>query len=86
MLDKIYRIKDQKKMQKALDKWHEERTESLRRLASHGDFETLIEYWKLEHDMIDKRLDGLRGRELEDAVLERKIINKHLNWIRSLTE
>ena len=84
MLEKILKIKDQKKMQKELDRWYKDRVESMQRLATHQDFNTLIEYWELEYKSIDNKLDSLKGRELEESVLERKIIKKHLNWINTI--
>lgn len=81
MFRKIQKFKDQKEMQQ----WYDKQVEGLKRLAQHPDYQQIVEYWKMEYDMIDRKLDGLKGKELEEAVLARSIIVKHLNWIESLT-
>lgn len=78
----MFNFKDQKEA----EKWHEKRQEAIKRLSQHKDFEELVNYWEIEHNSIDNKLDGLKGRELEEAVLARSIIKKHLQWIQSLTQ
>lgn len=73
------------KSQKEVEKWHEKRIEAIKRLSQHKDFEKLVEYWEIEYNSIDNKLDKLKGRELEEAVLERGIVKRHLSWISSLT-
>jgi len=74
------------KSQKDVEKWHEKRIEAIKRLSQNKDFEKLVEYWEIEYNSIDNKLDKLKGRELEEAVIERSIVKRHLNWISSLMQ
>lgn len=56
------------------------------KLAQHKEFETLIEYWQIEHDRLDGSIDGLKGKELEEAVMERRVVRKHLTWMETLLD
>jgi len=67
---------------KDMEAFHETRVASLKALAKNKDFKTLVEYWEVEYDVIDNKIDGLTGVELEKAVLERRVVKKHLQWMQ----
>lgn len=73
------------KDKKAAEKWYKKNKEALNRVAQHKDFHIIMGYWDIEYDRIDSRIDSLKGRELEEAVIERSLIKKHINWINNLT-
>lgn len=82
MIKKLLKFKDQKEV----ERWHKKRVEAVKRIAQHKDFHVLVEYWEIEYNTIDNKLDKLKGRELEEAVIERNLVKRHLTWISSLTE
>lgn len=68
------------------DRWFQERESQLRNLAQHSNFHVLKEWWELEYDRADREIDALVGKDgLDEAILERKVIRKHLDWISNLT-
>ncbi len=69
-----------------MEKFHERRMESVRALAQDDNFQALIEYWEIEYEIIDNKIDTLKGKELEMAVLERAVIRKHLFWMQNMLE
>ena len=80
-MKKFFQFKDKKEA----EKWFEKRQEAMKRLSQHEDFVELVKYWEIEYSQIDQKIDSLKGRELEDAVLARSIIRKHLDWISTVT-
>lgn len=74
------------KSQKDAEKMYEKTVKALKRLAQHEDFTKLVEYWEIEYNIVDNKIDALKGKELEESVLERKIVKRHLNWISSLLQ
>lgn len=74
------------KSQKDAEKMYEKTVKALKRLAQDDDFKKLVEYWEIEYNIVDNKIDALKGKELEEAVLERKIVKRHLNWISSLLQ
>lgn len=74
------------KTQKDAEKYYKKQLAAVRKVAQHEDFDIFIEYWRIAEKQIDAKIDSLVGSpdKLERAVIERKVIREHLQWIENL--